>query len=186
MSPLLERFRPDGYHDSIFDVDMEELKRGGITGLVVDLDNTLVPRYEREAPEQVHKWLEGVIERGFKVCIVSNNWAGRVKTIADELGLSLVAPAGKPRSGAFVQAMEILGTSRSQTAVIGDQLFTDILGGNLAGLVTILVVPISPREPLHTRILRRLERIVLRRLQKKDLLRKYRASFPDSGGGFCV
>lgn len=156
------RLYPDEYYDSVFELDLDRLRSEGIEGLVIDLDNTILTHDADEAPEPFQTWLREAGLKGFKVCITSNNWATRVRNIASQLDVPLVARATKPLRKAFRQAMEILGTEPSRTAVIGDQIFTDVLGGNLSGLRTILVRPISDHEALHTRILRRVERRILR------------------------
>jgi len=167
---VLRRFAPNEYLDSAIDIDLQALKTGGIEGLIVDLDNTLVPRYENQPSEELKGWLQDVARAQLRVCIVSNNWTSRVAAIADELGVSIVKGAGKPLAKAFKQGMRILGTQPGQTAVIGDQLFTDVLGGNRAGLYTVLVVPLSEHEMLHTRVLRKLECRVLDALARKRMI----------------
>lgn len=169
---VLKRFCPDYYYGSILEIDLDELKRVGIRGLIVDLDNTMVERGSSKTPESLRRWLEKVTSQGLKVCIVSNNWASRVSVIAREVNLPLVAPAGKPRGKAFRQGMKLIGSKPEETAVVGDQLFTDVLGGNLAGLRTVLVIPLKGPELPHTRLLRHLERIILRRLDDRGLIRR--------------
>ncbi len=167
---MLRRFAPNEYLASAIEVDLQALKARGIEGLIVDLDNTLVPRYEDEPSEELKGWLQEVARAGLRVCIVSNNWTSRVAAIASELGVSIVKGAGKPLAKAFRQGMRILGTRPAETAVIGDQLFTDVLGGNRLGLYTVLVVPLSDKEMLHTRVLRKLECRVLDALAKRRMI----------------
>lgn len=167
---MLSRLAPDQYLASAMDVDLDALGNTGVKGLIVDLDNTLVPRYENEPPDELKAWLEHVRDAGLGVVIVSNNWTARVGAIAEELGVAIVKGAGKPLAKAFRQGMKMLGTAPQETAVIGDQLFTDVLGGNRLGLHTVLVVPLSEREMLHTRILRKLEWRVLRALARRRMI----------------
>ena len=164
---MLTKLYPREYCNSVFDINLEALKESGIRGLVFDLDNTIVARDCHVATDELKKWLAKAKEMGFELCILSNNWMTRVSRIAKQLDLPLVARAAKPRRKAFIQAMSEIGTSVEATAVIGDQIFTDVLGGNLAGLYTILVVPISDREAPHTRVLRRLERVIMRNYHKR-------------------
>jgi hypothetical protein len=84
-----------------------------------------------------------------------------VKAIADSLGFDMVAKALKPLPFGFKSAMKRHGATPSNTAVIGDQMFTDILGGNLLGIKTVLVLPLSESDLPHTLVLRRLERLAL-------------------------
>lgn len=159
----LELLRPRRYHESLVAIDVDELVAEGLTGLIVDLDNTMVPRRESRVSEQLEAWLGRARDAGLSVCIVSNNFKNRVAEVARRLDLPLVARAAKPRRKAFEMGMECLGTDRSSTAVIGDQLFTDVLGGNRMGLYTILVIPLPGPELPHTAILRRIERRLIGR-----------------------
>ncbi|MCL5292284.1 MAG: YqeG family HAD IIIA-type phosphatase [Actinobacteria bacterium] len=169
---MLTKLYPSEYCRSIFDIDLKALKKAGFRGLAVDLDNTIIARGSHTPPEELKKWLIEAKSLGFKVCILSNNWLTRVSRIAAQLDLPLVARAAKPRRRAFVQAVEEMGTTITTTVVVGDQIFTDVLGGNLAGTYTILVVPISDREAPHTRVLRRLERVVMRNYHRSKRARK--------------
>ena len=163
---MLEKLFPDNYYDSIYDIKLSDLKAEGIKGIIFDLDNTIVPRNLSVATEGLKNWLSRLKDEGFEVCIVSNNWKLRVESIAEQLGVPLVARAAKPRKGAFKRALNILGTGRNETVVVGDQIFTDVLGGNISGLRTVLVMPMSNHEAPHTKILRYLERLVMRRWYK--------------------
>lgn len=165
--PMLTKFYPNEYRESVFDVDLDALKNAGIEGLVVDLDNTIVARDSHTPPAGLSKWLKDAKAMGFKICILSNNWKTRVSRIAAQLGLPLVARAVKPRRKAFMLAMKEIGTAKKATAVIGDQIFTDIFGGNVAGTYTILVAPISDHEAPHTKVLRRFERVIMRSYHRR-------------------
>lgn len=165
---MLTKFYPSEYHQSIYDIDFEALRDAGIHGLVVDLDNTIIPRNSHTASASLKEWLATAKSLGFNICILSNNWMTRVSRIATQLDLPLVARAAKPRKRAFTMAMEAIGSTVDSTAVIGDQIFTDVFGGNLAGLHTILVVPISDQEAPHTRMLRKLERVIMRNYHRKS------------------
>lgn len=154
-------FSPDEYLVDVHAIDLEHLSRSGIDTLLVDLDNTLLPRDTNVVPQELRDWAATLAARGFRVCLVSNNWHERVKTVADELGFDLVAKAVKPLPFAFLRALGKLGSTRSRAAVVGDQLFTDVLGGRLLGMHTVMVSPLSQTDLPHTLLLRRLERLVL-------------------------
>lgn len=164
---MLGKLYPREFRDTIYDIDLDALKKCGVDGLVVDLDNTIIARNSIDVPDTLIRWVEGAKALGFKVCILSNNWHARVSKVASQLDLPLVARAVKPRKKAFTMAMREIGTTASTTAVIGDQMFTDIFGGNIAGSYTILVVPISNEEAPHTRVLRKLERILMDRYARR-------------------
>jgi len=152
---------PDLYVRTVHDIDLDALVAEGVDTLLVDLDNTLLPRDTNVVPDELRAWAASLAERGLKVVLVSNNWHERVKTVADELGFALVSKAVKPLPFAFLRALSIAGSSRSRAIVIGDQLFTDVLGGKLLGMRTALVAPLSQTDLPHTLLLRRLERAVL-------------------------
>ena len=152
---------PDLYLRSVHDIDLDALKAQGVDTLLMDLDNTLLPRDSGVMSEDVKEWSAGLAGRGFKVCLVSNNWHERVKTVADGLGFLLVAKAVKPLPFAFLKALKITGSSRRQAVVVGDQIFTDVLGGKLVGIKTVLVAPLSESDLPHTLLLRKLERVLL-------------------------
>ena len=135
--------------------------------MILDVDNTLVPWGETEMAPATRSWLEGLRASGFRICLVSNNRRREVESLAEELGFPVILGAAKPMRRAFVRAMGLLGTGPSETAVIGDQIFTDILGGNLAGAYTVLVNPLSRREFFTTRVSRQVERLVLWRLRRR-------------------
>jgi HAD superfamily phosphatase (TIGR01668 family) len=153
---------PDLYYSSVSEVDLDALAAGGVRALLIDLDNTLLARdtpvFSREALE----FAEGVRAKGMGACLVSNNWHNRVNSAAEELGFMLVARALKPLPFAFRKALDLLGAEPSSAAVIGDQIFTDVLGGNLVGATTVLVRPLSATDLPHTLLLRRLEAAVLK------------------------
>ncbi|MDO8886745.1 YqeG family HAD IIIA-type phosphatase [Candidatus Oleimmundimicrobium sp.] len=159
---FLKKFYPDEYYESIFNIDFKWLQKRNIKGLLIDLDNTIVPRKEREVSKNLIEWFSELSKKGFKVCIISNNWKARTGKIGKSLGVPVVARAVKPRRKAFERGMKILKTNREQTAVIGDQIFTDVFGGNRMNLLTILVVPLSKSDLFYTKILRKLERLILK------------------------
>lgn len=151
-------FRPTHFYRRVTDIDLEALAAEGIDTLLVDIDNTILPRDTGEMAEELTEWSKALLGKGFKVCLVSNNWHDHVKRIADALGMCMVPRALKPLPFGFRQAVRLLGSKRSSTAVVGDQMFTDILGGNLLGMTTVLVLPLSESDLPHTLMLRRIER----------------------------
>ncbi len=150
--------RPDSHSESVYTIHLRALVARGIRGVILDLDNTLVPWGARAAPPELVAWIASGRREGLRFCIVSNNRGARVTQLAAALGVPAVAGALKPRRGALRRALSVMGTIPQTTALVGDQLFTDILGGNRLGLHTILVRPQSPKEFLLTRLVRRVER----------------------------
>lgn len=167
---MIELFLPKMKVQSIYDIPLEQLYEQGIRGIITDLDNTLVGAHAPLATEELIQWLAVVEQKGFKVVIVSNNNDSRVGTFALPLNLPYVHAARKPAQRAFVKALQILQLKPSQTLMIGDQMMTDVFGGNRMGLHTILVSPIAPHEEgVMTKVNRRLERFVISKLRKRKL-----------------
>jgi HAD superfamily phosphatase (TIGR01668 family) len=152
---------PDFYYRSVHHIDFDALRERGVDTLLVDLDNTLLPRDTNEVPPELVAWSAQVARDGFRICLVSNNWHDRVFAVASELGFELVPKAVKPLPFAFLAALKKTASTRRRAAVVGDQIFTDILGGKLLGMTTVLVAPLSETDLPHTLMLRRLERAVL-------------------------
>ncbi|HHT25744.1 MAG TPA: YqeG family HAD IIIA-type phosphatase [Firmicutes bacterium] len=169
-SALLKVFCPNEMTGSLLDIDLNALAAQGIKALIIDLDNTLMGWDAEQITSQIKKWVQMVKAKGFRICIASNGLSNRVKRIAAELDVPAVPKAIKPRKRPFRLALRLLNTRSDQTAVIGDQVFTDILGGNRMNCYTILINPISRKELRSTRFMRRVERRILRRLHKKGLV----------------
>lgn len=134
---------PDEVYASIYDIDGAVLARRGITLLLADLDNTLVPYGVPLPDEKLKGWRDELAAHGVTLFILSNNrHESRPRTFAQALDVPYIGHAGKPKTASFVKAMEQMGVAPEQTAIVGDQIFTDVLGGNRAGVATILVKPI--------------------------------------------
>lgn len=157
---------PDLFVDTLMDIPLEELVKRKTRGMIFDLDNTVTEWNNPEIKSEILEWFSSLQNLGITACLLSNNKGPRVMEAADKLGIPYVAKATKPRRRAFRRAMEVLNTLPEETVVVGDQIFTDILGGNRMGLYTILVSPISKREFIGTRLMRQVERIVLKRFRK--------------------
>lgn len=160
---MIRLLQPRLLISSVFDLNLDDLKDSGYQGLIMDLDNTLVAWNRPEVPKSLTLWLGEVRQRGIEMCIVSNNLSQRVEEFSAKIGVSFIAKAAKPRRRAFRQAMRAMGTQAYNTAVVGDQVFTDILGGNRLQLYTILVHPLATEEFWTTRLIRKLEKQVVRR-----------------------
>ncbi len=144
------------------------LKARGIKGIIFDLDNTIIPRDQNTISIDIYNWILELKKQNFKLCIVSNNRRqNRVSFLAEKLGILYIYKAAKPRRKAFCKGMQLLGTDVNTTAVIGDQVFTDVIGGNRLGLFTILVVPLPGKEFWGTYFFnRQLEKLVLHKIKK--------------------
>ena len=135
---------PDYLFESIYTIDIERLRARGVTLLLADLDNTLIPYSQKMPTQEIRDWRDRLHAAGITLFILSNSRKpGRAKRFAEALEVPYMGHAGKPRSGGFVRAMAQMGVTPSQTAIVGDQIFTDIWGGNNAGVLTLMVRPIE-------------------------------------------
>lgn len=151
---------PDEWKQSIWDVDYEDLYSRGCRLILFDIDNTLV-HHGAPADERTRQLFRNLQETGISACVVSNNRKARVEPFAEAVGALYVCKAGKPSVRGYLEACRMSGYTPSQTVCIGDQLFTDIWGARRAGIRSILVNPISPREEIQIILKRKLERIIL-------------------------
>jgi HAD superfamily phosphatase (TIGR01668 family) len=155
--------RPDGHATSLIDVAIDPLWDRGWRGIVLDLDNTCCAYHQPELADGVAGWVTAALARGFRIVMVSNNFSERVAATGAQLGVPTVPNALKPLPFGFLRALRLLGTARRETVVIGDQVFTDVLGAKLLGLGTVLTEPIVAHDFPLTRVLRLLERLVYKR-----------------------
>jgi uncharacterized protein len=167
---LLKHFLPDQHVKSIFDITPESLKENGVKGIITDLDNTLVEWDCPNATPKLIEWFDHMRKNEILVTIVSNNNEKRVKSFADPLNIPFIYKARKPMGRAFEKALSQMGLKKEETVVIGDQLLTDIFGGNRSGFHTILVVPVASTDGLITRFNRKVERRILSWFRKKGML----------------
>ena len=154
-------FRPDRFAPRLHNVSLDELASAGIRGLILDLDNTMVAYRCSQIAQDHLDWVEAARERGFKMVMLSNNFSDRVNTVAAQLGIECIPNALKPLPTGFLRAKRALGLPRRAIAVVGDQLFTDVLGAKVLGFYAILTEPIEPHDFVITRVFRFLERFLL-------------------------
>jgi len=162
---------PDEYYHSVYDIDLKSLRERGVEGLILDLDNTLAAWRFGEPEPRLARWMDRVKSMGFRPYIVSNDLGPRVELFSRYLDIPGRARAGKPGTGAFREAVAALGLSPDRVAVVGDQIFTDVLGAGRSGCRTILVVPVSTHEFFGTRLVRKVERYLLSFLARRGFIR---------------
>ena len=157
---ILEQFYPKEWLESTYEIPWDQWYGKGIRGVIFDIDNTLVPHGE-PADARALELFEKFHEMGMNTCLLSNNKDTRVASFAAQVDSPYIYKAGKPSVKNYYRAMKIMGTTKSQTLFVGDQLFTDVYGANRAGIYGILVKPIHPKEEIQIVLKRYLEAIVL-------------------------
>ncbi len=157
---MFDTFFPDEYVASTYVIPFEQLYEEGYRGIIFDIDNTLV-MHGAPADERAKKLFARLKELGFACCLLSNNQEPRVKMFNRDVQVNYIFNAHKPSTVNYEKAMELMGTDKSNTIFIGDQLFTDVWGAKRTGIRNILVKPIHPKEEIQIVLKRRLEKIVL-------------------------
>jgi uncharacterized protein len=155
--------RPRVILPHIHDITPAFLEGHGLKGLLLDLDNTLIPYGSYDERADVSRWASDLVSGGYALYLLSNATRERARIWAARLNLPGVGLAGKPFAREYRRGLTAVGLPAHQVGMVGDQLFTDVLGGNWSGMFTIMVRPISDNALPHTKITRRLERIVLKR-----------------------
>lgn len=163
---MLDKFYPDAYVDSTYVIDFESWYAKGYRGVLFDIDNTLVP-HGAPADARAIEFFEKLRAIGLKYCLISNNQLPRVQPFAEAVQAYYIEDAHKPSVKGYQKAMERMGTNTQNTLFVGDQLFTDVYGARRAGMKSILVKPIHPKEEIQIVFKRYLERIVLYFYAKK-------------------
>lgn len=163
---MFEKFFPDAYLESTYAIPFEKLYEKGYRGVIFDIDNTLVP-HGAPADDRAKALFKRLDSIGFSSCLISNNQEKRVKMFNKDIGTKYIYNAHKPAKKNYIKAMEIMGTDRTNTIFVGDQLFTDVWGAKRTGIHNILVRPIHPKEEIQIVLKRYLEKIVLHFYKKR-------------------
>ena len=161
-------FTPDIMLHDVTKIDNALLDANGIKGLILDVDNTLTDHGSQILRQSVRDWLCKMDLAGIKLIIASNNTKKRVKPFADKIGLDFVSMSCKPIGYGLSKARKKMKLSAKETAVVGDQIYTDIVGGNLQGMYTILVTPFLIEDKPFLRMKRSIETIHIRAYEKKN------------------
>lgn len=160
-------FSPDYMFSRTIKITPNFLAQKGIDTLLLDVDNTLTTHDNPVPAEGIIDWLKLMRSEGIKLIIVSNNSDERVKPFADLLGLDYTFDAAKPLPKGFNEAMKKLGSEKNNTAVVGDQIFTDVLGAHRAGVPVLMVQPIELETKWTFKIKRPLEKPIVNHYLKK-------------------
>lgn len=163
---IFKRFYPTYKYEKVEDISFELLEQDNIKAILFDMDNTLV-NHKYIYSENLKKWTKIAKEKGIKLYILSNSPVGKkVKKIAGELGMKFKYNASKPSIKGFKFVIADLKLPVDNIVMVGDQLFTDVWGGNRVGMKTILVKPIQKKEWILTKIKRPIEKVVLKEYEK--------------------
>ena len=176
---MFEILKPKVYLESLTNIDLKKLKnKMKIKGIVIDLDNTTVAWGEDDIDGSIKQWINEAKKMNISICLVSNTLSGRVKKFAEIFNIPYLSNSFKPFHLSFKKATKILKTEYSETIVIGDQIFTDILGGNRLNMYTVLVAPLGKRDSIGTFIQRSLEKLILAYWQKTHEVRIEKGNWP--------
>ncbi|MEG2813291.1 MAG: YqeG family HAD IIIA-type phosphatase [Oscillospiraceae bacterium] len=161
-------FSPNLLLKDVTYIDKKLLNKHNIKALILDVDNTLTTHGSQHIEKKIYDWLYQMEELKIKMMIVSNNTNSRVKPFADRLGIDFVAMGCKPLTFGFTRAKRRFNVPTKQIAIVGDQVFTDILGGNLKGMFTILVTPFKLEEDKFFKFKRKLEKHTINKYKRKN------------------
>lgn len=141
---------PKAYFRKVEEITIEYLKKNEIKALILDVDNTLID-YNESLSESVEDWAKEMKGQGIKLYILSNtNKKEKVKKVADKLQIPYIYFAKKPLRIGFLKIEKNLKVKSQNIAVVGDQIFTDIIGGNRCKMFTILLDPINEKDFWYT------------------------------------
>lgn len=167
-------FTPTWMIERIYQLTPEQLAKHNVKGIIADLDNTLIAWNNPDGTPELRSWLKMMDEAGIPVVILSNNNYKRVKRVADQLGIQFSSAAKKPSRKGFRRAIDKLGLSNDEVVIVGDQLLTDVFGGNRLGIRSILVMPLVESDMVWTLLNRKIEKYIFKKLQKAHPELKWR------------
>ena len=157
---------PSFYYKSIIDIDICFLKDNDIRYILLDIDDTISAHDSPVLIPGFKFWLKNILENDIKIILVSNNYKNRVEFIAKKLNLPFIYSSFKPSPLGIIRALKIIGGNKRKSVLIGDQVFTDILGANMYGIRSILVDPVSSKKSFLSKIKRWAERPIRRSIKK--------------------
>ena len=165
---LFDSLYPTEYYESSYIIDYEKLYEKGYRGIIYDLDNTLVP-HGAPADERALELMDRLKSIGYTIFFLSNNRKERVEMFNEKIGALYLCKASKPNKRGYLKAAEMMNLEPSKILVVGDQIFTDIWGANMAGMRSCLVMPIDrSSDEIQIVIKRMLEKVVLIPYLKKN------------------
>ena len=160
--------KPDVKLHGITDITVELLKNHDIKALLLDVDNTMSTHHGTILTEGLMEWIDKMQQSGIKLMVLSNSKRFRIQPFAARIGLPFISLGCKPLPTGYLRGVKALGEKRNNVAIVGDQIFTDILGGNAVGVKTILLTPIKPEDGWSFKIRRKLEKKLYKKYGFKD------------------
>lgn len=169
---MIDKFVPDKYFKSIYDINYETLKKTGIKCLIFDVANTLMPESATKPNKKVKDLFEDLKDMGFKLILMSNSVKKNVEAFKEELCVDSAYLSFKPFKFKYKKIIKLFNFKPSEIACIGDQILYDIYGANKMDFTSILVNPISIDEYAVSKLNRKFENLITTKITKKDLFKK--------------
>lgn len=163
---------PDSYYKNIYEIDYQKLKENNIDTLLFDIDNTIAKVDSKTIPEETIKLFKTLKNQNFKILLLSNNHYERVKPAGEILKVKALSDAGKPAYKTYTNALKIINSKKENTAAIGDQLISDIIGAKKYGIKAILVDQLSKENNIQTGLAQKLQKHIVKKLTKKHLFKE--------------
>ena len=160
--------KPDIKLHGITDITVEILNKFNIKALLLDVDNTMSTHHGQALTEGLLEWIDRMNKNGIKLMVLSNSKRKRIEPFAARISLPFISLGCKPLPTGYLRGVRALGEKRKNVAIVGDQIFTDVLGGNLVGVKTVLLTPIKPEDGLSFKIRRNLEKKIYKHYNIKD------------------
>ena len=158
---------PKYYYKNVQSIDLEELYKAKIKGIILDVDNTLID-YKRIMPEEIKEWVKEAKNKSFKVCILSNsNKKDKIEKVASDLELKYIMSAKKPFRVGYIKVLRLLNLEPEECVAVGDQVFTDVIGANRMNINSVYVEPINKKEYWYTKWKRPIEEWILNKYKAK-------------------
>lgn len=153
----------------ITDISVSLLEKYNIDTLILDVDNTMSTHHGEILTDGLTDWIDMMHKNNIKLIVLSNSKEARVKPFAEKINLPYISLGLKPLPFGYIKALKKADSKRKNTAIVGDQIFTDVLGGNTVGVKTILLTPIKPEDGISFKIRRKIEKFLFKILKIKDL-----------------
>lgn len=160
--------KPDIKLHGITDITVEILNKFNIKALLLDVDNTMSTHHGQALTEGLLEWIDRMNKNGIKLMVLSNSKRKRIEPFAERISLPFISLGCKPLPTGYLRGVRALGEKRKNVAIVGDQIFTDVLGGNLVGVKTVLLTPIKLEDGLSFKIRRNLEKKIYKHYNIKD------------------